>query len=91
MTADPEIVRHQHTTDVYHSAVYKADLKDNNREITCVATQLDRNGRDVLYETSTSLRLKVEKLPLPVDNALTQKIGIISGKVNMLFSSHLNS
>ena len=44
-----------------------------------MATQLDRDGRTVLYEASTSLKLKVEKIVLPVDNALTQRIGIISG------------
>ncbi len=58
---------------------YTADLKDDGREITCVSTQLDHDGRTVLYELSTSLRLRVEKIVLPVDNALTQKIGIISG------------
>ena len=41
--------------------------------------QVDHDGRTVLYESSTSLKLRVEKLVLPVDNALTQKIGIISG------------
>ena len=48
-----------------------------------MATQLDRDGRTVLYEASTSLKLKVEKIVLPVDNALTQRIGIISGFIIM--------
>ena len=30
----------QHTTSVLHTAVYKADLKDDGKEITCVATQV---------------------------------------------------
>ena len=33
----------------------------------------------MLYEASTSIKLKVEKIVLPVDDALTQRIGIISG------------
>ena len=33
----------------------------------------------MLYENKAVLKLKVEKLILPIDNALTQKIGIISG------------
>lgn len=68
-----------HATDVRHTAVYKANLNDNDREITCVATQIDHDGRTVLFESSTSLKLKIDKIILPVDNALTQKIGIISG------------
>eukprot|EP00095_Tigriopus_kingsejongensis_P006388 maker-scaffold117_size339417-snap-gene-2.19 protein:Tk06388 transcript:maker-scaffold117_size339417-snap-gene-2.19-mRNA-1 annotation:"immunoglobulin superfamily member 5" len=77
----PVIARNdpQHTTDVFHTVKYKADLKDNDKEIICLATQVDHDGRSVLYESSTVLKLKVEKIVLPVDNALTQRIGIISG------------
>ncbi len=46
---------------------------------SCLNYQIDHDGRTVLYEGSTSLKLRVEKLVLPVDDALTQKIGIISG------------
>jgi hypothetical protein len=42
-----------HTRSVYHTVTYKADLGDDGREITCVATQIDRDGRSVLYEAST--------------------------------------
>ena len=41
--------------------------------------QVSKDGRTVLYENSAVLKLKVDKLILPIDNALTQKIGIISG------------
>ena len=77
----PEIVSDSqtHTTDVYHTIKYKASLKDNDKRITCIATQLDRDGRTVMYESTTSVRLKVNKLVLPIDGAFTQKIGIISG------------
>ncbi|QQP38472.1 Uncharacterized protein FKW44_019047, partial [Caligus rogercresseyi] len=64
---------------VNHASVYKAKLEDNNRIITCVATQLDHDGRTVLYENSASIKLNVEKIILPVDFALHQRIGIISG------------
>ena len=30
----------------------RANMSDNGREITCVATQVDRDGRTILYETS---------------------------------------
>ena len=73
-------MRNDHTTDVYHTIKYRAQLQDNNTVLTCIATQLDMNGKDVLYESSTTITLKVDKIVLPpVDNALTQKIGIISG------------
>ena len=81
-TAEPEIVtmRNDHTTDVYHTVKYRASLRDNNTVITCIATQLDLNGKDVIYESSAAILIKVDKIVLPpVDNALTQKIGIISG------------
>jgi len=55
-------------------------LDDNNTQITCIATQLDHNGKDVLYESSANIILRVEKIvPPPTEDALTQKIGIISG------------
>ncbi|XP_040571195.1 uncharacterized protein [Lepeophtheirus salmonis] len=79
--ADPLIFRDEatHSSEVQHTSVYKAKLEDNNRIITCVATQLDHDGRTVLYETSATLKLNVEKIILPVDYALHQRIGIISG------------
>lgn len=59
---------------------YRAALRDNNTILTCIATQLDHNGVDILYETSTTLLLRVDKIVLPpIEDALTQKIGIISG------------
>lgn len=59
---------------------YRAALRDNNTIISCVATQLDHNGVDILYESSTALVLRVDKIVLPpIEDALTQKIGIISG------------
>lgn len=80
ISAQPLITNNaDHTTDVRHTIKYKADLRDNNRQIGCVATQVDRDGRTVLYEDKATVQLKVEKLILPKDNALTQKIGIISG------------
>ncbi|TRY73760.1 hypothetical protein TCAL_02553 [Tigriopus californicus] len=79
--SSPEIIRNDrtHTTDVFHTVKYKADLKDNDKEIICLATQVDHDGRSVLYESSAILQLKIDKIVLPVDNALTQRIGIISG------------
>lgn len=65
---------------VVHFIQYKASLRDNDTRITCIATQLDHNGKDVLYESSADLILQVDKIVLPpIENALTQKIGIISG------------
>jgi len=63
---------------------YTAIVKDNNTFITCLATQLDHNGKDVLYETRARLILHIEEMvqPLsPTDDALTQNISIISGVV----------
>ena len=74
-------MRHEdtHTTDVSHTALYTANINDNDREITCIATQIDRDGRNVLYESSASIKLKVKRLPPPVDRTMTEHIGIISG------------
>ncbi len=68
-----------YTTDIRHTIKYKAQLKDDGQQIKCIATQVTKDGRTVLYENSALVKLKVEKLILPIDNALTQKIGIISG------------
>ena len=79
VSAQPQINTYDKTTDIRHTIKYKANLKDNNGEIRCIATQLDRDGRTVLYEKTATVKLKVEKIVLPVDGPLTQKIGIISG------------
>jgi hypothetical protein len=79
ITAQPQINSHDKTTDIRHTIKYKANLKDNGLEIKCIGTQVTRDGRTVLYEKTARVTLKVEKLILPIDNALTQKIGIISG------------
>ena len=79
VSAQPQINTYDKTTDIRHTIKYKANLKDNNGEIRCIATQLDRDGRSVLYEKTATVKLKVEKIVLPVDGPLTQKIGIISG------------
>jgi hypothetical protein len=39
----------------------------------------DLNGKDVIYESSVELLLKVDKIVLPpIDDALTQKVRSIS-------------
>ncbi len=68
-----------HTSDVFHTVKYKANLTHDGREVTCVARQLSRDGRTILYEASASIRLRVDKIVQPAGNAFTQKIGIISG------------
>lgn len=55
-------------------------MNDNNTRITCTATQFEHNGKDVLYKSSTDLIFHIDKITqIPAENALTQKIGIISG------------
>ena len=44
----------------------------------CTATQVDRDGRNILYMGQRSIKLNVQKLIIPPPNTLTQKIGIIS-------------
>ena len=68
-----------HTSQVRHTVTYTANLTDDGHKITCFSTQLDRDGRTILYESSVEVKLRVLKIILPVDNAFTQKIGIISG------------
>ena len=36
------------------------------------------DGRKILYKTTETMKLNVEKLVIPATNSLTQKIGIIS-------------
>ena len=77
--AQPQIKDNTKTTDIRHTLMYKANLRDTGGQIKCIGTQVSRDGRTVLYENSATLKLRVEKLVLPRDDALTQKIGIISG------------
>ena len=79
ITAQPEISTYDTTADIRHTIKYKAHLRDNGGQISCIGSQVARDGRTVLYEKTATVKLRVEKLVLPVDNALTQKIGIISG------------
>ena len=79
VTAQPQINSNDITTDLRHTIKYKAQLSDDGGSIKCIGTQVTKDGRTVLYENSATLRLIVEKRILPVDGALTQKIGIISG------------
>ena len=44
----------------------------------CIATQVDRDGRTILYTRTETIKLHVEKLIIPPPVSLTQKIGIIS-------------
>ena len=44
----------------------------------CISTQVDRDGRTILYTTTETIKLHVEKLIIPPPVSLTQKIGIIS-------------
>ena len=44
----------------------------------CISTQVDRDGRTILYTTTETIKLQVEKLIIPPPVSLTQKIGIIS-------------
>ena len=53
-----------HTRSEYHTITYKADLKDDGREITCVATQVDRDGRTILFEASTRYVHHVSSAPI---------------------------
>lgn len=80
ISAQPQINTYDYTTDIRHSIKYKAHLRDNGGQIKCLGTQVSKDGRTVLYETHAVIKLQVDKRVLPVDNALTQKIGIISGK-----------
>lgn len=79
ISAQPQINTYDYTTDIRHTIKYKAKLSEDGKEIKCMGTQVSKDGRTVLYENQAVLKLKVEKLILPIDNALTQKIGIISG------------
>ena len=79
ISAQPQINTYDQTTDIRHTIKYKANLRDNGGEIKCVGTQVSKDGRSILYEHTAIVKLQVEKLILPIDNALTQKIGIISG------------
>ena len=79
ISAPPQINTYDQTTDIRHTLKYKAQLGDNGGFIKCVGTQVSKDGRTILYEHTAVVKLQVEKLILPIDDALTQKIGIISG------------
>ena len=79
ISAPPQINTYDHTTDIRHTLKYKAQMGDNGGFIKCVGTQVSKDGRTILYEHTAVVKLQVEKLILPIDDALTQKIGIISG------------
>ena len=79
ISAPPQINTYDQTTDIRHTLKYKAQMGDNGGFIKCVGTQVSKDGRTILYEHTAVVKLQVEKLILPIDDALTQKIGIISG------------
>jgi len=79
-TAEPNYSSNSqtHTTETKHTGKYKAQLRDDGKDLKCTATQVNRDGRSILYKHTETIKLHVEKLIIPASNSLTQKIGIIS-------------
>ena len=55
-----------------------ATNKNHLNTFRCITTQVDRDGRTILYTKTETIKLHVEKLIIPPPVSLTQKIGIIS-------------